>query len=169
MRVIVCLLLAASCKPNAPAPATNRTPPAPAPAAAAAATPSAQPTMEREGNQAMTDELAREAGQRPTDTPTAEAVLDALEKNGIRIERRRQVPGRPVEASYCVTGLLAGGASASVCEYPDAEAAARGKQVSMDKLKMMPKHEIFVNKKTTLSVMAPDDLAEKIRAIFAGL
>jgi hypothetical protein len=163
MRVIVCVLLAASCKPNAPAPASSRTAPV------AAATPSDQPTMEREGNQGMTDELAREAGQRPSDTPTAEAVLDALEKNGIHIERRRQVPARPVEASYCVTGLLAGGASASVCEYPDAEAAARGKQVSMDKLKMMPRHEIFVNKKTTLAVMGPDDLAEKIQTIFAGL
>ena len=173
MRRLVCMLLVAACKPGAPAPGGAAPAPAPPVATTAAApshaAPTPEPTVEREGGEAMTGELAREAEQRPTGTPTAEAVLDALEKNGIHIERRRQVSARPVEASYCLTGLLADGASAAVCEYPDETAAARGKQVSLDKFKMLPPRQIFVNRKTTLTLMRADDIAEKIATIFAGL
>src|SRR5215468_3844328 len=96
---------ACACKPSSPAP--NQAPPPPAKAATpppAAAAPSPvperEPTVERESGEAQMDELAREAKQRPTGTPTAEAVLDALDAQGIKIERRRQVLARAVQASF---------------------------------------------------------------------
>lgn len=120
------------------------------------------------------DELAREAKQRPTGTPSAESVLDALEAKGLKLERRRQVLARIVGASFCMTGLFAGGASVSVCEYPDEAAAAKGRDLSLEKFKALPNRQIFVNKKTTLTLTSTgdggaSDVAEKVKTIFSAL
>jgi hypothetical protein len=178
MRRLVWLLLVAACKPSSPAPSTAP-PPAtaatPAAAPAASPVPAREPTVEREGGEGLMDDLAREAKQRPTGTPTAEAVLDALDAQGVKIERRRQVLARAVQASFCMTGLMAGGGSVAICEYPDEAAATKGREVSLEKFKALPNRQIFVNKKTTLTLTSTGDaggsdvLAEKVKTIFAGL
>jgi hypothetical protein len=177
-RRLVWLFLVAACKPSSPAQSAAPPPASPAspPAASAAPAPAAapEPTPEREGGGGLIDELAREAKGRPTGTPAAEAVLDALEAKGLKFERRRQVLARVVGASFCMTGLLAGGASISVCEYPDEAAAAKGRELSLEKFKALPNRQIFVNKKTTLTLTstgdgASSDVADKVKTTFSAM
>jgi hypothetical protein len=105
--------------------------------------------------------LAEEAKSRPTGTPTVEDVFKALEGAGIKPkDPPKQFLAAQMLASFCKGGPTEGGLGISVCEYPDEEAARKGREYSLEKFKAAnPNRIIVVNKKTTLTLItaAPID------------
>jgi hypothetical protein len=163
-RRLVTLLVLAACssKSSSPTPAVA--------AAAADAGPKAIPLLEQ---------LDKEAKDRPTGTPAAEQVLDALDAQGMHVDRRKQVVALTVKASYCLGAFLGHGpdaAGVAVCEYPDEAAAAAGREHALATFKAAGTRVIFVNKKTTLTLSmrggdaGPDDaLATRVKETFEKL
>ncbi len=100
--------------------------------------------------------LDRESASRPTGTPKAEQVFAALEKAGVKVDGIRQQLGATHGANYCSGGATAAGLGVNVCEYADAEAATAGRERSLKLLAGIKNREIFVNKKTTLTMMRGD-------------
>lgn len=180
------LLGLTSCKKEpAPAPA----PPAPVTAPASAPTPSpalaapapkpmppntGAPPEHRGPPLGLGQRLAEEARSRPSGTPRAEAVLDAIEKSGIAIGKRQQYLAVVVGAKYCLGGNTPSRLAVSVCEYGSAEGAARGRELAMARFKAVEK-VIHVNAKTTLTLSRMGALpeaegeAKRIGELFATL
>jgi hypothetical protein len=157
------LLLAGACKDDPP-PAT-------------AAGPSPLQAPGKGLSVAAVAKLEEEARSRPPTTLKAESVLDALERAGFRLVRRNQYVGAVVGASFCMGGSTASGFGISVCEYADVAAAERGRTNSLQRYRSPPR-EIYLNKKTTLTVIKPtrspseqdaDASVRKIGEIFSKL
>lgn len=129
--------------PDAEAPAVVRTSTVPAPS--------------------LVQRLEQEAARRPAGTPKVEEVHAALRAAGIDLKPLRQTLALTVEASYCVISGSPSGLGVAICEYVDEKAAERGKALSLERLQAVPNREIFVNRKTTLTLRnTPND--ETVRA-----
>lgn len=74
----------------------------------------------------LQDQLAAEAAGRPPETPTLEALMASLTKEGVAFGAPRQVYGKKLLASYCGAVDSLDGMIITVCEYPSAGQATRG-------------------------------------------
>jgi hypothetical protein len=70
--------------------------------------------------------MTYESQHRPTLGPTADQVLDAIEKAGIKLMGREQYLGKTMHADFCAGGRTAEGTVVAVCEFGTTEAAAAG-------------------------------------------
>lgn len=96
--------------------------------------------------------LTSEAKNRPKDTPSAEAVIDALRAAGFDVKPAKQSLAYTVKAKYCAISGTSTGLGIAICEYESAEAAEEGKKHSLEKFSTIPNREIAINKKTTLTL-----------------
>ena len=130
-------------------------------AAPDASVPDAQPAVTQTSTAPapnLAERLQREAANRPAGTPKVEEVHEALRAAGIDLKPLRQTLALTVEASYCTISGSPSGLGVAICEYADEAAAERGRALSLDRLKAVPNREIFVNRKTTLTLRnTPND------------
>ena len=187
----VVVVLGAACKKDPPA-----SPPAPPPARVDVAAPSpaapqgtpvattpdkkvmppnfGAPPEAAGGPLGLGPRLGMEQRSRPTQTPRAEVVLDAIEKAGIPIGKRQQYLAVVVGAKYCLGGNTPSRLAVSVCEYGSDEGATRGRELAMARFKAVEK-VIHVNRKTTLTLSrmgalpASEGEAKRIADLFATL
>ena len=111
--------------------ATPSAPPAPSPSPAAAATPAVAQTKQLDPAtdlSSLAERMQYEASHRPGAKVDADVVLDALERAGIQLHKRRQYLGATMHASYCAGGTSAEGVAVSVCEYANHDTAMAAKQ-----------------------------------------
>lgn len=92
----------------------------------------------------------KEAANRPTGTPRVEDVYAAITKAGFALEEQQQHLASPFKASYCVGAKTKPDIALSVCEYPNADVAQKGKAES-EKIRILNR-ELFLNGATTLTV-----------------
>src|SRR5258705_11067062 len=105
------------------------------------------------------DELQKEAAHRPEGTIKAEDVFKALDAAGIKSDGTpRQFLGTTVEAAYCAGIRTHEGVGVAVCEYPDAAAAAKGKDIAETKFAAVKGRTIVIQKSTSLTVTVPEGL-----------
>jgi hypothetical protein len=126
LSIVVCVACSKA-TPTAP-PVASQT----APTAAAAASPGA-PALAKTLDpatdlSALADRMQFEASHRPGGKVNADTVLDALERTGMHLRKRRQYLGATMHASYCAGGTTSDGVAISVCEYTNHEAAMSAKQ-----------------------------------------
>lgn len=101
--------------------------------------------------------LADEQSGRPSDTPSAERVFDAIQKTGIPVLDPSQVLGRLLGASYCKNAHTDRGIVLSVCEFSDADTLAKGRAYSQKTFSnSLPNRALVANHKTLLTVNPPD-------------
>jgi hypothetical protein len=149
--------------------------PAPTPAPAAPRTGETSPPPPPVASNAVMDELKREAADRPTGTPAAEAVLDLFESNGLALLRRTPVLATPVHAHYCAIASTKVGLSMSICEFDSEAAAKAGRETSLQVFKSIPNRTLLLNGKTMLTLILPQDTdairaqRDKARTLFAQL
>jgi hypothetical protein len=137
------------------APSTALAPAAPR-AAAAATAPSGSPDSSPPPGSSIAAQLQREAAGRPPIAPRAEELLAALDRAGVDLEPPRQVVGLTVRAAYCVSTRAAAGLGVAICEYPDAAAAAAGRQYSLDHFQaLQPDRRIEIKGALTLTLTLP--------------
>jgi hypothetical protein len=118
----------------------------------------------------LAEQLAAEAAGRPTNTPKAEAIFEALAKAGVAPIEPRQFLGRTVYAMYCFGGTTAKASAVTVCEYLSPEAALAGVQHAKEQFASVPNRIFSVNQKTVLTVAGADaSEAAKAVEIFSGL
>jgi hypothetical protein len=120
--------------------------------------------------------LELEKASRMAATPPAEAVLQALGAEGLRLNPERQHMASPIGARYCVgTTSAAGDLALSVCEYETAEAANAGRDSSAKTFAMIKDREVLVSGTTTLTILQPSatpasaDEVRRARSAFARL
>ncbi len=123
----------------------------PAPSPAALTTAPAEATAIADATMGLFERLAKERASRPNGTPRADAVISGLKKAGIDVNEENQVYAATVKASYC-EATKGKNVYLSICEYADEPLAAAGRDYSMKTFAMVPNRQIFVNKKTTLTV-----------------
>jgi hypothetical protein len=97
--------------------------------------------------------LAEEAASRPKDTPSAEAAFAAFTKAGVPLHGIFQHLGSPIFASYCASATTEANTAMSVCEYGDEATLQKGKAESAKAFAAIPNRDIYVNKKTTLTLL----------------
>ncbi len=131
---------------------------APAPVPVAAPVAPAAPAVARSGS--LGGALEQESLRRPEGTPRAEDVMGAFKGAGVKLSSEKQHLGAPIEAAYCVGAESGGGLSLSVCEYDDAAKASAGKQMSLKAFGAITHRQIYLNKKTTLTVLESAPSAE---------
>lgn len=120
----------------------------------------------------LDDQLKAEAAARTPGSPSLERLIGALMSQGVKLAPTRQVYGRKHLATYCATGE-ATGIVVIVCEYPNAEQAARGETESNLMFNQMSGHVSKVHKNAVLHVVArsdaPVDDVAKIQGVFRTL
>jgi hypothetical protein len=120
---------------------------APAPATPGASVPAP-------GLDTLTGRLLAEARNRPGVRPTADEVLAALGKLGATVPNKQQSLGDTYKARYCLGGYTPDGAFAlSACEYPDAEAADAGRDLSRQILARVTARDVWSHKASTLAIV----------------
>ena len=121
----------------------------------------------------MQDQLNVEAGGRPTDTVTFEALSAALAKDGITFGASKQTYGKKLLAHYCATADSTDGMIVTVCEYPSADQAARGQTEGDTINKATAGHQSRLRKKSVLHLVArsdtPPEHVAKVLSTFEGL
>lgn len=88
-----------------------------------AALPAPDPKLAR---MALSDRLALEADARPSSAVRPEQLERALRERGVTFARKRQVLASTLGAAYCELSVSSEGLGVSLCEFADAESAARG-------------------------------------------
>jgi hypothetical protein len=155
MRNVIALFIAtAACSSSAP--------PAPAPQH-----PPALSLVER---------LSLESSSRPAAHPPVEAVAAALSRQGLPLERWKQVLGSAVGARYCMAGQTARGNVVSVCEFAGDTEAERGLRYSHEAFDRLIANRTLVRRAGTVLTVARADEgaasiseARTISAIFSAL
>ncbi len=152
--------------------------PAPAPPPAVAS-PTARPPVKTATSvaglvEAMTTRMKLEASQRPSGTPTVEAVMKALADGGVKVHGGMQSLAALTEADYCWHSRAVDGSFAfSVCEYPSKEAVEKSQQISLTKFPEMGERTFVVQGHTmvTIKVHKPEGAAQvaRIQAIMEGV
>ena len=104
----------------------------------------------------LSERLAREAAARPTDTPSAEQVLEALQGAGLLLGGQRQYLGESTGARYCFAAHSLRGLQLSVCEFADPASAARGRGRVLG-AHPPPGRSALLNRATMLLVQQPAD------------
>lgn len=117
-----------------------------------------QRSVSREAKGTLAEQLAREAAERPTDTPRAEQVLAALQGAGLVLGEQRQYLGAPAGARYCYAASSMRGLWLSVCEFADAQSASEGRVRVLGK-RPPPGRTVLLNRTTTLLVQPPEGSA----------
>ena len=107
------------------------------------------------------EQLITEAASRPKDAIKAEAVFEALGKNGIAVNSVKQFMGRTVLANYCSGGLTALVTSVTVCEYATEAAAKAGLEQSAKQFASIRMRTLTQNKLTVLTLVRESDAPEK--------
>jgi hypothetical protein len=102
-------------------------------------------------------ELAREAKDRPSGTPSVEKILAILDAQGQPIARQQQVLGTPLGAHYCVVAATRNGLSLSICEFDSEALAQQGKATSLQNWGVVPRRKLLLKTKTLLTVVRPSD------------
>lgn len=127
-------------------------------------------------NVSLAESLRAEADNRPSQTPTPEQVFAALRAMNIDLRGPRQYLASTVGASFCMGGRVSDTLATAVCEYPDADAAERGRAMSLERFAAAAPHrQIVVNRKTTLTLssattpLQKDDTARRIVRSFQEL
>ena len=121
------------------------------------------------------ERLSQEKGHRPAIDPNVETFFNKLKKQNITFLEETQVAGWPVGAKYCGRGALQNDVYIVVCEYPDAESAKKGSEISAGISKTVERREVLVRKELTLAVQqagtAPGAVAEakKVKETFKSL
>jgi hypothetical protein len=126
---------------------------------------------------ALADRLTREATTRPAVAPKAEDVFAAIVKAGIPLDPPEQHLASPIGARYCLgaTSPAPQNLKMSACEYADDAAANAGRTMSLKAFASIPKRDVTVNHKTTLTILqSPADAGsqaahDKAVAAFAKL
>jgi len=120
--------------------------------------------------------LEMEARNRPLNTPKAEDVYGAFEKEGFALTEKRQHVASVFGANYCVGAKSEDDMAFSVCEFANEDAAKAGRKASLRSLGMVPNREIVLRKKSMLTVRQPsvktkasEDASAKAVRIFANL
>ena len=125
------------------------------------------------GGGSLQDQLAAEAAARPRDTASLEALTTALTKEGITFNAPRQLYGQKLLAVYCSAADSTNGLIVTVCEYPDAEQAARGLAEANLIGAKLSGYQSKVSKKSVLQVVArsdtPPEHVAKVLGIFEAL
>ena len=133
MRTTLYILVAlAACKSDSrPAAAPPPLPPAkPAPVAETVPSTGGVPGSQNLAPLAnLATRMHDESSQRPHVKITAEAVFDALTKDGITLASTKQVLAATAAASYCALGVTDDSIAIAVCEYASADAARAGKRL----------------------------------------
>ena len=101
------------------------------------------------------DKLLSEQRDRITGTPKAEDVYAALEKAGFALTEKQQHVASVFGAKFCLGAKTDNEMAFSACEYVDEAAAKAGRDSSLKALAVVPNREIFMNKKTTLTIRQP--------------
>ena len=115
------------------------------------------------------EKLAVERADQPAGSLRADALYDAIEKEGIAVSRRRQVLAFTVDAAYCLKADAAPDIDLIVCEFDDDAGLAKGKKAMLKE--PYPRRELLTRKSSTISVTrlsdtkATADVAAKISAL----
>ena len=139
-------------------PNTDRPPPSRAAALTAAPkAPAAGPTPPATGaaprQPGIAEQLADEAGARPSGTVTVEDVVAALDAAGDPARHERQVLASTVSAHYCALLETRSGLLLSVCEFDSPAAAQTGLEVSRSRFdRLIPGRRFELNRSTLLTV-----------------
>jgi hypothetical protein len=100
--------------------------------------------------------LEVERVHRPAAAIRVDTVFEtATRKLGIALRARRQMPAYPLMAAYCEQAETAAPVSILACEYADADAARRGRDLAMKAV--IPRREIILAKSTSISVTPQSD------------
>lgn len=147
---------------------------APAPAAPAPAPAVAETGPAAESMRTLAGRLQYEAEHRPTGTTRADDVFVALAAAGLTVEDTKQYLGLTAAAAYCAGGRTTDGLAIAICEYPDAAAAAAGRDRVVARFPVGAGRRITVRGATTLTTTAPDDTAlaatrDKVEAVFTTM
>jgi hypothetical protein len=119
--------------------------------------------------------LAYEAQHRMAVGLPAERVLDALDREKLRIIERKQFLGEVVHARYCLGGRTEAGLAIAACEYEDPAAAGAGKELMDRRFSAMSPwarrsaHGTIVLTIADPSGVAHDELAAHAFEVFAAL
>lgn len=104
------------------------------------------------------ERLVEEARTRPERAPRVEVLREALESSGVAIVRTRQVLASAVDARYCALLASRAGLAISVCEYDDAQAAARGRARSHAQFDaLMPGRTLVTHANALMTLSPPAD------------
>jgi hypothetical protein len=96
--------------------------------------------------------LQEEARSRPDGTPKAEEVFTNFAAAGLALGTPRQYLGATLGASYCAGGRTESGLQVAVCEFPSADAARKGKELSLSQFEQVKNREIILNRGTMLTI-----------------
>lgn len=99
---------------------------------------------------AMRLRLDEEASARPPVPLRVEASFDAFEKDGIKLERKRQQLGTPYLASFCMSAHTGVKVQLTVCEHESEERADENVK-ALQKLER-PERRVVKNGTTTLLI-----------------
>lgn len=133
----------------------HRDAPAPTPAPVAAAAPAAAPKAADPTMRSLAGRLAYEAAHRPSGTATVEQILAAATAAGLSLDEPRQYLALTAGAAYCAGGRTTDGVALAICEYPDADAATRGRAHVEQAFAAVPGRAIVVRGATTITTTAP--------------
>lgn len=121
----------------------------------------------------LQDQLAAEAASRPAETPTVDALVASLTREGIAFGALRQVYGKKLLATYCGSVDSTDGMIITVCEYPSADQATRGEAEGKLFGALTPGFQSRVKKKSVLMLVSrsttPPENVAKVLSTFDGL
>lgn len=103
------------------------------------------------------DQLAAEKAARPSGTPRLEDLTTALSKSGVTVTQSQQALGRKLLAIYCASAHLSDGLILTVCEYPTAAQAGRGKAELDAIARAMPMAQTRQHKQSVLQLVKRSD------------
>ena len=115
------------------------------------------------------EKLAVERADQPAGSLRADALYDAIEKEGVAVSRRRQVLAFTVGAGYCLKADAVPDIDLIVCEFDDDATLAKGKKAMLKDA--YPRRELLTRKMSSISVTrlsdakATSDAAAKISAL----
>lgn len=119
--------------------------------------------------------LAEEAAHRPKGVVRVEAVIDALDAAGFRIENARPALAGNSKASYCRLANAAPQLFLTICEHEDAATAAASRAYTIETFDKISGRDIYLNGGTSLSIIRmkagseADEASRRASAIFAKL
>ena len=162
---VLSLLLVAACSAacgRSPAVAPEPSPPSPP----------AHPSLT---HLPLPERLATEARTRPAAPVRAEDLRRAVEAAGIPLPHWRQVLAGTIGARYCMVGQTTAGLALALCEFSDADSAARGLDYSRATFdRLIPGRQLRRKGSVVLTVTtAPEPAiaaeASRVTEIFAAL
>ena len=126
-----------------------------------------------QGAGSLQDQLAAEAAGRPGQTPTLEALMAPLTKDGVAFGAPRQLYGKKLLATYCAAVDSLDGMIITLCEYPTADQATRGEAEAKLTGSLTAGFQSRVKRKSVLQLVSrsttPPENVAKVLTTFDGL